>query len=85
MVEGVRGEARARAPRRSADASAEELSEQRDQYPRLRLRVLAEQADRLQQARTTGTYSSAALNHAQSVLDADTARVQQLADRTGDR
>lgn len=57
-----------------ADADAEN----REQYVRLRLAVLEAERQRLLDLRGTGTYSSAALTHAQRALDVDTIRLQQL-------
>ncbi len=55
--------------------------EQIEQYLRLRLRVLTEQSERLQHARSSGAYSSEALSRAQTALDVEMARLEQLADR----
>ncbi|WP_428950057.1 cation:proton antiporter [Streptomyces sp. cg35] len=85
VMDQVRTDARTRVPGQSgAAAPTPEQLGGREQYLRLRLRVLTEQSEHLQQARTKGAYSSAALNHAQTVLDVDMARLQQLADAAAD-
>ncbi|WP_244199965.1 cation:proton antiporter [Amycolatopsis thailandensis] len=65
----------------SAKRPAPEQAEGVFQYLRLRLRVLTEQSERLQRARSSGRYSSEALSRAQTSLDVEMARLEQLADR----
>lgn len=73
----------ARVPDGAGTADRDHFSD-RDQYVELRLKVLSEQAERLQRARAKGTYSSLALNQAQNVLDVDEARLQYAADAAAD-
>jgi monovalent cation/hydrogen antiporter len=70
---------------REAGAPSPERIEGVYQYVRLRLRLLTEQSERLQRARTGGQYSSAALVRAQTALDVDMARLEQLAETRADR
>ncbi|ADD44714.1 sodium/hydrogen exchanger [Stackebrandtia nassauensis DSM 44728] len=52
----------------------------REQYLRLRLRVLKAESDRLIRNRSVGVYSSDTLSLAQRMIDVDTARLEQLAE-----
>ncbi|MFC7308103.1 cation:proton antiporter [Streptomyces monticola] len=85
-VSQVRSESR---PRRHDEGAEGPLTEEevgsRDQYLQLRLRVLTAQSECLLAARSTGTYGSAVLNQAQTMLDVDTARLQQITDAVSDR
>ncbi|MFD6415938.1 cation:proton antiporter [Streptomyces sp. NPDC060194] len=54
-------------------------------YVRLRMRVLDAQADRLQVARSRGTYDSETLGKLQTGLDVEAARLEQLAERADER
>ncbi|MEU2678314.1 cation:proton antiporter [Streptomyces sp. NPDC007107] len=56
----------------------------RTDYLRLRLAVIAAQRDALLAARARGAYSSRALTDAQSALDLEEARLEQLGDRFAD-
>ncbi|GAA5165481.1 MULTISPECIES: cation:proton antiporter [Amycolatopsis] len=77
VLDQVRSDTRLPAEATTGPPSQEQI-EIAHQYLRLRLRVLAEQAERLQQARASGEYSSAALSRAQTALDVETARFEQL-------
>ncbi|MFK0244683.1 cation:proton antiporter [Amycolatopsis azurea] len=65
----------------SVKTPAPEHAENVFQYLRLRLRVLTEQSESLQRARSSGRYGSEALGRAQTSLDVEMARLEQLADR----
>ncbi|SDK15927.1 cation:proton antiporter [Streptomyces indicus] len=75
----VRSDARVDVHRRPEDsAPSEDVSQGRDQFLELRLRVLQAMSDRLLAARSSGTYSSVTLGQAQHMLDVDAARFEQL-------
>nr|WP_221471514.1 sodium:proton antiporter [Amycolatopsis umgeniensis] len=76
VLDRVRSDARVSAERPQPDQVESVF-----QYLRLRLRVLTEQSERLQLARSSGLYSSEALSRAQTSLDVEMARLEQLADK----
>lgn len=69
--------------RESRDAGADNR-EGREQYFRLRLKVLAAERTALLHARKLGLYSSQSLTHAQNLLDLEEARLEQLDDDESD-
>ncbi|PXW35894.1 UNVERIFIED_CONTAM: sodium/proton antiporter (CPA1 family) [Williamsia faeni] len=80
VVEMVRNDSIVGRARVQRDAEIEQHG--REQYFRLRLRVLSAERDALLRVRKLGLYSSQSLTHAQHLLDLEEARLEQLSNDT---